>query len=216
MTRTISRRRTLAFLAGAACAGVAPARAALPGPLSDLSFTVLRNGSEIGTHTVGFKRDGELLVVQSAADFAVRFGPITFYRYHYRATETWQGDTLVAVSARTNDDGDVKFADMRLEDGQLMVDGSKTGSYVAPAGAIAATHWNPAELTRPMINPQNGELMRFERRDYGDEQLPSGGLARHVGLTGYATLDLWYDRSDQWRALRAVAQDGSVIDYRLR
>jgi hypothetical protein len=216
-TDGIPRRRTLALLAAAAVTGLKGGRAyALPAPQGGLSFSVWRNGSEIGSHTVDFERSGERMIVRSAADFVVRFGPIVLYRYSYRATETWQGDTLQAVSAHTDDDGEAKFAEMRLEDGRLVVTGSRASRYVAPPGSIAATHWNPAELTQPMINPQNGELMRFERHDFGQEQLSPAVIARHVGLSGYATLDLWYDQSDRWCALRAIASDGSVIDYHLR
>ncbi len=213
----IPRRRALALLAAASVTGLTGRRAyALPAAQGGLSFSVWRNGSEIGSHTVDFAQSGERTIVRSAADFVVRFGPLALYRYRYRAAETWLGDTLQAVSAHTDDDGEAHFAEMRLEDGRLVVTGSKTGRYAAPPGSIAATHWNPAELTRPMINPQNGELMRFERRDFGQEQLSPAVVARHVGLSGYATLDLWYDQSDRWCALRAIASDGSVIDYHPR
>ena len=154
--------------------------------------------------------------VRSEANFSIKFGPITVYRYHYQALEIWRGDDLMSVRARTDDDGTVDHVDASRSGDSLIVTGSKSGRYTAPAGAIAATHWNEAELDRPMINPQNGDLMRFDRRDLGRERLNSGFEARHVALTGYATLDLWYDQAKRWCALRAVATDGSIIDYRPR
>ena len=180
----------------------------------DLSFSVWRLGSRIGEHNVRFTRDGEELTVESSADFAIGLGPIALYRYKYRATEGWRQNRLETLSARTDDNGAVAFVDAALEGDSIMVTGSKSGRYAAPPGAIAATHWNAAELSQPMINPQNGELMRFDCRDLGWERLESGSPARHFALSGYAVLDLWYDESDVWRALRAVARDGSLIDYR--
>jgi len=153
---------------------------------------------------------------RSEANFSIKFGPIIVYRYHYQALEIWRGDDLMSVRSRTDDDGTVDHVDASRSGDSLIVSGSKSGRYTAPARAIAATHWNEAELDRPMINPQNGDLMRFDRRDLGRERLNSGLEARHVALTGYATLDLWYDEAKRWCALRAVATDGSIIDYHPR
>jgi len=185
-------------------------------PPAGIAFSVWRNGSEIGSHTVEFERENDWVSVRSEANFSIKFGPITLYRYHYEAVEIWRGDDLMSVRARTDDNGTLEHVDVSRSGDSLSVAGSKSGRYTAPAGAIAATHWNEAELGQPMINPQNGDLMRFDRRDLGQERLDSGIQARHVALTGYATLDLWYDETRRWRALRAVATDGSIVDYHPR
>jgi hypothetical protein len=179
-----------------------------------ISFTVWRKGSQIGTHQVRFERQGDRLSVRTAADFAVGFGPITFYRYHYRVTEVWQGSELMTISAQTDDNGTEAFVEARRQGDAIAVDGSKSGRYIAPKGAIAGTHWNPAETGQPMINPENGELMHFTCREAGSETWAGGLRVDHKTLTGYATLDLWYDSQGVWRALKAVAKDGSLIEYR--
>jgi hypothetical protein len=203
------------LLGAAAVVSLRRAGASPPPPQSGkLGFSVWRNGDEIGTHTVEFGQDGDRTVVRSEAKFDIRLGPIVLFRYRYRVSESWRDGLLQSFSARTDDNGTAEFADAEREGDRMRVTGSKSGRYLAPPGAIAATHWNPAELDQPMINPQNGELMRFERNDLGEERLMSGVLARHVALSGYATLDLWYDEGGTWRALRAVATDGSLIDYR--
>lgn len=217
----IGRRRFLGLAGGAATSALLPRRVPASEPLvtlpsTELAFSVWRNGSEIGSHTVDFEKSGEWTSVRSEVNFAIKFGPITLYRYHYQALELWRGEELQSLRAHTNDNGEEGNAEAKRVDDLLVVVGSKSGKYTAPAGAIAATHWNPAELDQPMINPQNGELMRFERRDLGRENLASGVAADHVALSGYATLDLWYDDEKRWSALRAIAKDRSVIDYRPR
>lgn len=214
-TRSIARRRALALIGGAVLVGLRRAGATLPPPHSgNVGFSVWRNGDEIGTHIVGFEESGDHILVRSEAKFDIRLGPILLYRYRYQVSESWRDGVLQSFSARTDDNGTAEFADAEREGDRLLVTGSKSGRYLAPPGAIAATHWNTAELDQPMINPQNGDLMRFERNDLGEERLASGVLARHVALSGYAKLDLWYDEAGIWRALRAVATDGSLIDYR--
>lgn len=213
-TKSIGRRQALVLLGAGVGAMRYGSAAASMLPMTDLSFAVSRSGDDIGTHTVTFERQDNRLMVRSAADFAVRFGPIVVYRYTYRAQELWQDGILQTVSGRTDDDGTTDFVEAERRGDRLFVTGSKCDPYLAPPGALAATHWNKAELDNPMINPQNGELMHFAQRDLGPERLSSGIVGRHFTLSGYAALDIWYDEAGTWRALRGAVSDGSVINYR--
>ena len=212
--RAITRRGILA----GGVAGLVARRAGAAVPESGrLAFQAFRNGSAIGTHSLAFARRGAELGVTIAVDYVVKFGPIPVYRYALRATETWRGDDLLSVRAETNDDGETAFMRADRVDGRLVVDGSKSGRYTAPAGAIAATHWNRREIDAPMINPQNGDLMVFTVAPRGATTVTlASGVATealHFALTGPSALDLWYDRAGVWVALRAVARDGSLITY---
>ena len=211
--QAITRR---GVLAGGAAALALPVRAQVP-ESGRLAFRCFRNGSELGTHSLVFQRRGEELTVSIAVDYVVRLGPIPVFRYALRGTEIWRGDALVSIRAETNDDGDKVNMSATAEGGRMVVEGSKTGRYVAPPGAIAATHWNRREIDAPMINPQNGELLTFAVARGGSEavKLSSGAAvqAQRFALTGPSVLDLWYEADGTWAALRAVARDGSVITY---
>jgi hypothetical protein len=183
-----------------------------------LAFNVYRNDSQIGTHHLTFHSAGDALTVQIAADFKVGLGPLTLFRYSLRTTEHWQGGQLVAATSKANNDGKAESMTAKRQGDALLVQGSKSGQYTAPPGSILATHWNRAELKGPMINPENGELMKFSVVDKGSDQIMAAGkriTATHYALTGFATIDLWYDGQSVWSALKAVATDNSNIDYRL-
>ena len=183
-----------------------------------LAFNVFRNDSQIGTHHLTFHTAGDALTVQIAADFKVGLGPLTLFRYSLRTTEHWQGGQLAAATSKANNDGKAQSMTAKRQGDALAVQGSKSGHYVAPAGSILGTHWNRAELKGPMVNPENGELMNFTVVDKGSDQIMAGGktiTATHYALTGFATIDLWYDSQSVWSALKAVATDNSRIDYRL-
>lgn len=121
------------------------------------------------------------------------------------------------MTAETNDDGTRAYARLRREDGQLVVEGSKSGRYVAPEVALAATHWNVAELSGPMINPQNGELLRPRVANRGETALATDAAtpvrATHYALSGDVALDLWYDMDLTWQALAFSGSDGSLVRY---
>jgi hypothetical protein len=217
----LGRRLVLGGAVALAAVRAAPARAeeAMTGvPASGrLAFNVFRNDSQIGTQHVTFHTAGEALTVQVAADFRVGLGPLTLFRYSLRTTEHWQGGQLVAATSKADNDGKAESMTAKRQGDALAVQGSKSGQYVAPPGSILATHWNRAELKGPMINPENGELMKFAIVDKGSDQIVAAGrtiTAAHYALTGFATIDLWYDSQSVW-SLKAVATDNSNIDYRL-
>jgi hypothetical protein len=218
----LGRRGLLGGALALAVGRPGPARAAgtiagVP-PAGHLAFNVFRNDSQIGTHHLTFRSAGAALTVTIAADFKVGLGPITLFRYSLRITEHWQDGKLVAATSQANNDGKKESMTAKLQGDALAVQGSKSGHYTAPRGAILATHWNRAELNGPMINPENGELMTFTIADKGTGQIEAAGKtieAAQYALTGPATLNLWYSQQSIWSALKAVATDNSMIDYRL-
>jgi hypothetical protein len=207
-----------AFVVSAAASLIAaPALAALPVPATRaLAFRIVRKGSEIGSHRLEFQTRGDALTVSIDVEMLVKFGPIPVFRYSHRNLEHWQGGQFVSMEAKTNNDGDAAFASVRRDAGGLVVDGSKSGRYIAPANALAATHWNVAELSGPMINPENGAMLKPTVADKGVETIVAGG--RPTKATRYSwrddgAIDLWYDGEGVWTALAFHAKDGSTVNY---
>lgn len=211
----IYRRNFVAGASSLALGWTQTAWAAVPDS-RNLTFNVFRKGSPIGAHSVTFEPAGEALTVRIAVDFAVKFGPVTLYRYKLRGTEEWQRGMLMSANADTVDGGDKAWLRAARQNGRLRVEGSAVQPYVAPEGSITASHWNPAELRAPMVNMQNGELLDFTITPRGTETVRAGGrdvAARQYALTGPAEMNLWYDPADIWTRLRAIGSDGSEITY---
>ena len=203
-----------AMLTSVAALAAAPARAALP--MEDLTFQVLRDGSDIGRHTVRFEPAGADFLVRIAVDIKVGLGPITFFRYSLRATERWHDALLIGAAGDTNDDGTKDFVKVTRQGAGLAVAGSAGPAYTAAAPSICATHWNRAELAAPMVNIQNGELLTFAVTSKGKEQIKAQGRmisAEHYVLDGKNKLEIWYDDRNVWSALKAAGKDGSLIEY---
>jgi len=215
-------RRNLAR--AAAALGVTPllrpcgASAALPVPQSNaINCRVFRKGDDIGTAAYRFERQGTALTVRIAIDLVVKIGPIAVFRYTHRNVETWDGDTLTGFDAKTDDDGTPKFMSARHGPGGLMVTGSKTEPYVAPANALGTTYWNVRGVSGPLIDTEDGHLLKVKIAPVGDVEvaLASGAKipARQYAMTGELKLDLWYEPSDSFASMRYYAKDGSVVTY---
>lgn len=209
-------RRQIVLGAGALCAS--PALAALPVPAADaLSFRILREGARIGTHSLSFRKSGDALNVQVEVEIAVYFGPIRLFHYTHKNLECWRGGQLESMDAATDYDGTPAYAVLRREIGGMIAEGSRAPRYAAPANVLAATHWNKAELSVPMVNPENGMLLRPAISDLGTDNvaLASGAkvAARHFTWRGEDSLDLWYGTDGSWTALTAVTKDGTRLVY---
>ena len=212
----ITRRLLLA--GAAAMASGHTAHAALPVPPGNkLNFRLMRHGAPIGTHMMTFRGDGDVLIVDIAVDVLVKFGPIPLVRYTHRNQETWQHDRLVGFESHTDRNGTRMHAKARWAGSGLAVEGSGTKPYIAPANALATTHWNSHMLRGPMIGVQDGMLVHPIVSPQPEERvrLATGNdiRARRYTLSGDLDLELWYDPSDTWAGLRFTVDDGSVISY---
>jgi len=212
---TIGRR---GFLTGCGAWFAAPAARAFSLPAGGaLEFAVIREGSRIGTHRLVFGGDPDNLTVRIKVDLSVGLGPITLFRYRHRAVETWRGGQVFSIDSETDADGTpYKMSALRGSDG-LVVEASKAARYIAPDNALPATHWNRRMLDGPMINTQDGRLMRPKVTELGPEPIPTAAgaaiRADRFSLSGDATLDTWYDDGPNWAGIRFLAGDRSQIRY---
>jgi len=208
-----SQGRRSVLLAGLGLAG-----GALPVPKSNaVAFRLIRHGSEIGRHTVTFERRADSLAVQINVDVLVTLISIPIVRYTHRASETWRGDALYALTAETDKNGDHQRMSAQRSDEGLVVTGSKAARYVAPAAALPTSYWNKRMLDGPMISLEDGKLLRPKVEDRGSEDIRNAAgatiKATHYNLSGAFDVDVFYDQSDAWASLAVTVADGSEVRY---
>lgn len=184
-------------------------------------FRVLRNGSEIGTHEVVINHAGNRAEARVAIDFAVKIAFVTVYRYEHRNREIWDGNRLVRLSSRTNDNGKNTSVVIRRADGVLVVEGSEYDG-TADGDALPTSHWNPAMLGAPvLINTINGKLLDVEVASRGLERIAALGRqldAARFDITGDTSLSLWYAEDESGAPVWvkcAFSLDGADFRYEL-
>lgn len=228
-----------AWLAAAGVFLAVPAGSAQPAG-DGLTFQVLRNGADIGRHSVQFRRDGDRLTVEVAIDLRVRLAGITVYRYEHRASETWSGDALVALSSRTNDNGKRYTVEVASSGGGLLSRGTAPADEAAPsaaerltqvadargfeirlpAGIIPTSHWNRRQIEQTiLLNTQTGEPTAVAVRALGVETVrtSSGSIqATRYEIGGEVRKDAWYDSEGRWVKSAFRGPDNSPIEYVLQ
>ncbi len=216
------------FLIGVLTVGLflSPVRAETPAAVDalglygpEMNFEIFRNGNTVGRHRVRFRRDGEDLLVEARTEIAIELLLIVVYRFDYRARERWRDDRLVALDARTDDDGEVSEVVARLDDEGLRLEGPE-GAGRVPMGTYTTNHWNRGVVRSDLvINTITGLPKRVVLERIGRESVAMGNgvvEATHYAYRGDLDAEVWYDDRGRWVRLRFPGSDGSEIEYRCR
>ena len=125
-----------------------------------LDFAILRNGEQIGRHTIRFEGHGDPKVVRITAEVDYRVAFIPLYIFRHTARETWRGGGLIGMQAETNDNGDDYDIAFRVEgtEGALSIN-DQTTSIDTPLRP--ASLWNNAVVgDQVILDPADGDLMK--------------------------------------------------------
>lgn len=206
------RRHTLLLLGGLALLPRA-ARAAVP-DAGRIDFEVLRNGDPIGHHRLAFDEEDGRLHVDIEIQLDVTFTVITLYRYRHRNHEVWDGERLVSLETRTDDNGEEYRVSAQAKGERLIVDGS-AGRLELPGDTLPTSYWHEGMVQHSeWLDTQRGALLRSDVEPGGVETIRARGEqieATRYSLRGDLACDLWY-RDGHWEKLRFQIS-GSTIDY---
>lgn len=175
---------------------------------ADIAFKVMREGREVGTHTVRFRDEGELLRVRTEMRIAVRLAGFTVFRFTQDTEEAWRDERLVALESRADRNGRPGACQAVAEARGLRLRGS-AGEALLPANAAPLTWWRAATLRAgvPLFDVREGRPVepRLERR-------AEGGLQR-IRVIGGEGAEVVYDAAGRWVGFATTGEDGSSVTY---
>lgn len=205
------------------CLGAAAVAAGLAGstsadPNASINFAVMRNGEQIGTNRIRVIRDGTQTTVQDDTHVAVGLGVITLYHFDQNETEHWADGRLVALSAKTDDNGTERKTSASTQGGKLVI---RAGDKVweVPPTAVPLSLWNPPLVdSQVALDPKDGSVQPMKVIDRGEENLTVQGRTRaahHYQVVTTFPEDVWYDENHQLVQVELKGSDGSTIRYQL-
>lgn len=190
---------------GGLALSLAPAGDVLAAP-GARRFAILRDGEEVGRHTLAPRETGDGLEMTIDIEIVVTVLGLAVYRYEHRNVELWRDGRLAALDSRTNDDGSSDFCRARRDGDRLQIEGSSFNGD-APGDARPTSYWNYGNLNERWFSSQSGELL-----DLGFSKGRENGLERWE-VTGDVALALYYDGAREWRGC-AFDGGGEPMTYR--
>ena len=183
-----------------------------------ISFDIFRSGSKIGTHTVEFAEDHDLLTVTAVTRMRIAFLFIPAYRFDYRSRETWIDGHLAEVTAKTDDNGKLSRVDAVAVGGRFKIKGPH-GELVVDDVVFPTNHWNVAQVaSNRVLNSITGQIAHVTVHSIATETVATAHgsiLADRFEYSGdLHDTHVWYDSAGRWVKLSFKAADGSWIEFR--
>jgi hypothetical protein len=185
----------------------------------DWNFTVYLDDDAVGQHRFALSESEPLRKLRSEARFTIKLLMINAYSYAHEANETWQGDCLQDIQARTDDNGDRSALLGNETNGHFVLKKDKITENL-PACIMTFAYWNPLILRQSrLLNPQNGEYTEVRIQSKGRETVAVRGKPvsadRYHLDAGKFQIDLWYADGERWVALDSTLENGSKLRYRI-
>ena len=158
--------------------------------LNRIEFDIYRNNKNIGKHIFSFKKENDLLAVESEISFVIKKLGVVLYRYHVKGTEYYKDGQLVKFNSKTNQNGKEKYVNLELKSDELIIDGSSFKGNV-PIDYLLGTWWNHSIVkAKAQISAVSGRIIEQKVTFLGKEKII-------IGDKEYNTLHFNFSSSDE-------------------
>ena len=195
--------------------------------LKRIEFDIFRNNKNIGQHIFSFKREDNQLQVESEINFQIKKLGVVLYKYHVKGTEYFENGELVKFNSKTNQNGKEKYVNIKLDDGELLIDGSSFKGKV-PADYLLGTWWNHSIVNaEAQISAVSGRIIKQKVTFLGKENLVIGDKTYNTLHFNFSSVDkklskdkklntdVWYDEKTlNW--VKATFKKKGNWEYRLQ
>ena len=158
--------------------------------LNRIEFDIYRNNKHIGKHIFSFKKSDELLAVESEINFEIKKIGIVLYKYNVNGKEIYKDVELIKFNSKTNQNGKKKYVNMKLENGEYIIDGSSYKGK-APKEYLLGTWWNHSIVeATAQISAVSGRIIKQKVTFLGEETI-------EIGNKSYNTLHFNFSSTDK-------------------
>jgi len=191
--------------------------AAVPAQAAEkvLTFSVMRKGSEIGTHVITIKGDQQNAEVTMKTRINVRFLFVNAYTYTFDGKETWKDGKLVSLDENVNDDGAKHHITAEKKDGKLLLT-VDNDSKLIDGDVIASSWWNKSTVKHDkLIDLITGQVQNVTVRRMGEDTVPVGNdetKADAYLVEGGIQRMLWYAKDGSF-AHMTLTKKGEAVEY---
>ncbi|OUX54547.1 MAG: hypothetical protein CBE47_00445 [Pelagibacteraceae bacterium TMED287] len=197
--------------------------------LNHLEYELFRNDKLIGFHVYDFKRNGDLLTIESKVEFKISKLGVNLYNYEATSTEEYTENLFTKFSSKTIQNKKNKYVniDFNSKDNNLTIEGS---SYKGPASkeSIVGTWWNHEIVkSKAQISAISGRIIEQNVEFKGKEELIINGKKYKTLRYNFSSsdpnlaenkklnTDIWYEENTfLW--IKASFEKMGQWEYRLK
>ena len=194
-----------------------------------LEYELFRNGKYIGYHNYVFKRDKNLLNVESVIKFKIKKLGIDIYSYSGNTKEQYKDNQLINFSSNTNQNKKIKNTQIKLdkEKNQLIISGSQN-QLSSPKEYPVGTWWDHGIVqAKAQISAVSGRIIDQKVTFLGKEKINLNGKKYNALRFNFSStdkdlpknkklnIDVWYEEDTNiW--LKAAFDKTGYWEYRIK
>ncbi len=183
-----------------------------------LEFDVYLNEEKIGYYRVNIESTDAEKIVNTEANFKVKFLIFNAYKYKHSAKEKWNNSgCLKAIEAKTKDDGEKKIVSGRKDGHQFKIT-TLDGSNWVQGCVRSFAYWDLDLIKAPrLLNTQNGDYLDVTTAFIDTESIIVNGKtinADHYQIdSDKMIIDVWYNNKQEWVALSTTVRDDEKLRF---
>jgi len=194
--------------------------------LNRIEFDIYRNQTHIGKHVFSFKKLNGELAVESEINFQIKKFGVVLYKYHVKGTEIYKDGKLVKFNSKTNQNGKVKYVNMKLDNEEYHIDGSSYQGK-APIDFMIGTWWNHSivkasaqisavsgRIIKQKVTFLGKETIKIHDKIYNTLHFNFSSTDKKLAKDKKLNTDVWYDeKSLNW--VKASFKKKGKWEYKL-
>ena len=194
--------------------------------LNRIEFDIYRNQNHIGKHVFSFKKLNGELAIESEINFQIKKFGVVLYKYHVKGTEIYKDGKLVKFNSKTNQNGKVKYVNMKLDNEKYNIDGSSYQGK-APIDFMIGTWWNHSivkasaqisavsgRIIKQKVTFLGKETIKIHDKIYNTLHFNFSSTDKKLAKDKKLNTDVWYDeKSLNW--IKASFKKKGEWEYRL-
>ena len=194
--------------------------------LNRIEFDIYRNNKNIGKHIFTFKKNNELLEVDSQINFQIKKLGVVLYDYNVKGKEVYKDGKLIKFNSKTNQNGKNKFVNLIIDNNEFDIDGSSYKGK-APINFVLGTWWNHSIVeAEAQISAVSGRIIKQKVTFLGKKTIEVNGKKFNTLNFNFSSSDkklkkdkrlntnIWYDeKTMNW--VKASFEKKGKWEYKL-
>ncbi len=195
--------------------------------LNLLEFDLYRNNKNIGTHTFSFSKENDKLIVRSEINFEIKKLGIVLYKYNATGDEVYKDGKLIKFNSKTDQNGKLKYVNIKLEEDQFLIDGSSNKGKFS-SDFVIGTWWNHVIVdAKTQISAVSGRIIHQKVEFLGKEKISLDNKTYDTLHFNFKStdpklskdkkinIDIWYDEKTlNW--VKSSFKKKGTWEYRLK